>query len=186
MKNILTILILYISFNISAQPVDCTGAIVPNGSENTFNHNTPTIGNMYYAFGTITASNYTQNTTTNYISNTKVSLSNGFTAITSGTDTFSALVGTCIEGTLHDPIFETNLNSSFTVFPNPSKDYITLGWEGNLVSKISIASVEGKIIFISDNLLGKNEINLNIEQFPTGIYTVLIENKGIGRKIIKL
>lgn len=189
MKKIFSILLCSISFIVSAQNImDCNDAVIPIETETTFNHTAPTTAIKYFAPAGITASNYTQNTTTNYFSSTKISLNNGFKAKTSGSIKFSATIGSCSNITSKQSISEDTFSSS-TIYPNPSKDFITLAWNGIIVSKITITSIEGKIIYASRTLESQKEISINVEQYPSGIYNVIIENKdqkSISKKFIKL
>jgi hypothetical protein len=71
------------------------------------------------------------------------------------------------------------------VSPNPSSDFINVEAKG--IKNISLFDSFGKVIFQINNPITKDEMTLNIKEFPSGNYIlrVLSENGIQTRKIIK-
>lgn len=77
---------------------------------------------------------------------------------------------------------ENNLESIFSIYPNPSNGNFTIETENNLNSSIEILDLNGKIIFTTTISSNQQEIELNVEN---GIYIFVLQNsKGISRKKI--
>jgi hypothetical protein len=71
-------------------------------------------------------------------------------------------------------ISETKINSSFSVYPNPSSHYVTIKSEeaGINPQKISITDVLGNIVICSET--NKTETELNIAGLKKGIYFIRV------------
>ena len=72
---------------------------------------------------------------------------------------------------------------NFRIFPNPTKDYLTIYLENNIESYLEILDITGKVIY-KDNFLKEGRISTS--GFKKGIYFVKVENNDnvIIRKII--
>ncbi len=79
---------------------------------------------------------------------------------------------------------ETTAVAGINIYPNPVNTYFKVEMEG--VKQVEVASVAGISIEAPYSIRG-NEINVNVEHLPSGIYTVsLITNKGmVSAKFIK-
>jgi len=72
------------------------------------------------------------------------------------------------------------------ISPNPTSDFINVGAKG--IKNISFFDSFGKVLFQIDNPITKDEMTLNIKEFPSGNYIIRIcsENGIQTRKIIKI
>jgi ELWxxDGT repeat protein len=77
-------------------------------------------------------------------------------------------------------------DASFSLFPNPFKDYLMLSFDENLYTEfqVEILNLEGKIVFQSA-VINNQEINLS--SIPSGSYIVNLKNgdKVLSKKVIK-
>ena len=98
-------------------------------------------------------------------------------AVSLAMDTFA------ISSVLSTDEFKKN---DFKVFPNPTQDLITISNSYNLIEKISITDVNGRVI---RNINGNNNIDMeiNISDLSAGMYLMTInsDNGSITKKIIK-
>ena len=73
--------------------------------------------------------------------------------------------------------------STFSIFPNPSNDKVSIQLNNNEIANLKIVDVLGNIIY-------KEEINstsdINVSEFKNGIYFVTIETNGIQSQMEKL
>ena len=70
------------------------------------------------------------------------------------------------------------------VYPNPAKDFaaIAINLQRSSAVDISIVDVSGKLVYSNKTAAveaGKNEIKVNTSEFPTGVYTIIV-NTGNG------
>ena len=74
---------------------------------------------------------------------------------------------------------------SFSVYPNPSKDIISIKLENSDLSKVSIIDLNGKLLV--SHICSVNEFSININELNPSIYLVRIEQgeKIMIRKFIK-
>ena len=83
---------------------------------------------------------------------------------------------------------ELDFASSFSVYPNPSKDNLTIEFskQNNLQSSVSIVNLLGEKLY-QEKFLNQSKLTIDIRDYPVGIYFVQIENeKGrITKKFIK-
>jgi hypothetical protein len=74
------------------------------------------------------------------------------------------------------------------VFPNPSSTGIfNLSMEKpvNNETKITVCTIEGKIIIEKELLMGDKNYSVDLQQFPEGIYFLTVSDE-TGKKVIKL
>jgi hypothetical protein len=76
-----------------------------------------------------------------------------------------------------------NKNSALTVYPNPAISTITLSCDQQLSKNnfIVIYDFLGKEVFSGQNIIG-NSFEINISDFSTGVYTVIVQNS--SRQVI--
>jgi hypothetical protein len=75
----------------------------------------------------------------------------------------------------------------FIISPNPSSNFIDLSMKSNVFSKISIGTVEGKMV-LDLSIEPANFYNLDISRFASGIYIVNVicnDGKHYSQKLIK-
>lgn len=84
-------------------------------------------------------------------------------------------------------ISENIMKSSFIIYPNPSKDFITIesGTTNNDLKKIAVIDMYGKLI--SNFETTNNIYSIDIHMLPTGIYLIYINSTDANQvfKIIK-
>ena len=78
---------------------------------------------------------------------------------------------------------ETPSNSSFSVYPNPSYDYLTIASSEQRIDQIAIYNLNGALVnsFEPDH----TQYELDVSQLPAGVYVIQI-NKTIFEKVIIL
>ena len=79
-----------------------------------------------------------------------------------------------------------NSDDQFSIYPNPSNEYINLSSSLNGWYTMEISSANGQLVQKKD--LSANEYEINLSAFPTGVYyiTVRTEKLVLLQKIIKL
>jgi len=68
--------------------------------------------------------------------------------------------------------------SHFKIYPNPASDKFYISSENTTLANVEIADAYGKVIFDADKrFLKEEEIEIDLSNFPTGIYFVKIKGK---------
>lgn len=82
-------------------------------------------------------------------------------------------------------IFEVNLQNKFSIYPNPTNDFLNIVSLDNKNFSLNIYNTLGEKIFSSPNNIYNLQLNLN--DYPTGIYFIQIQtgNSILTKKIIK-
>jgi hypothetical protein len=70
------------------------------------------------------------------------------------------------------------------LFPNPTKDIITLNSTGNKILSLSLMDINGKV-WLAENGDGKDELTLDLSPFPAGMYFLRL-TKGSGIQYYKI
>lgn len=74
-----------------------------------------------------------------------------------------------------------------SIYPNPSKDFVTINWSKKTISMVSLVSLDGKILKRQsiDNIT--NEIKIDLSGLSDGIYQLLITENNDSKlyKIVK-
>ena len=75
--------------------------------------------------------------------------------------------------------------TNYSVSPNPANEIITVSTEKEVNGKIWISNLKGQE-FLNQNISG-NMVELDINELPSGVYFVNIENEGVvsSKKIVK-
>ncbi|GGA67188.1 hypothetical protein GCM10008015_04900 [Flavobacterium palustre] len=74
-------------------------------------------------------------------------------------------------------------------YPNPVKEELYLQWElieGNTVSSIQLYDLNGRVLGTFSNLDKKNNQNIAFQNYPTGMYAVILFYKNGEQKSIKI
>jgi len=61
----------------------------------------------------------------------------------------------------------------FLVFPNPSTDFLTIKIPDafyKTLLEINMSTISGKTVFVQRNVLGVNQLEIELSQYPDGIY----------------
>lgn len=78
-------------------------------------------------------------------------------------------------------INELDKDFGFSLSPNPTKDFVFIKTNSNKEFKLKILDVAGKIIFVKEDCIGSEKIDLT--QFPVGVYSLSISNSVSSKKI---
>ncbi|WP_426483549.1 T9SS type A sorting domain-containing protein [Flavobacterium sp. 2] len=74
-------------------------------------------------------------------------------------------------------------------YPNPVKEELYLQWQlagDNYVTSISVYSVTGQMLRTFQSNSSSNNLNIPFQQYPAGVYLVLLSYKDGGEKSIKI
>lgn len=89
--------------------------------------------------------------------------------------------------TTSTPLPDSNIN--FSVYPNPAKDYVTLGFTPQMEAlNLYIANLDGKILEQHDIIPGQKNIPLALDQLPDGVYLIYAlttKTRGVQKLVIK-
>jgi hypothetical protein len=90
-----------------------------------------------------------------------------------------------IRGQVISSVYLQDVAGDILIYPNPSRDYITIVLPYYAENNVTIMDAQGKITYTSMSNL--KEISLDLETFETGIYLISIENEfgRFSKKIIK-
>ncbi|WP_310556105.1 PKD domain-containing protein [Flavobacterium sp.] len=78
-------------------------------------------------------------------------------------------------------------SSIINIYPNPTRDYVTIGSPTSILKSIIITSLEGKIIF-TNNFVNNNQIDIDVKSYGNGLYIVsILTQDGIitNQKLLK-
>ncbi|MDR1585438.1 MAG: DUF5040 domain-containing protein [Prevotellaceae bacterium] len=80
---------------------------------------------------------------------------------------------------------EKNKHSAVSFYPNPFSKSFSVNNKTSSINKLSIVSIDGRIIYEKEN--PGNELTINTEKFSKGAYLLLLDNNGSleNHKIIK-
>lgn len=78
-----------------------------------------------------------------------------------------------------DPVSvdEIENNISSTIYPNPTKDRLTIEVKGGNLEKIRIVDMQGKVVYETQNPVQAKEVHLDISHLTSGMYYVILENE---------
>ena len=95
------------------------------------------------------------------------------TKIGGNTDGFVARWGSnCITGFEEN---ESSVDNQLRIYPNPADQYIRIGWSGNSTTrKIGFLNLLGQEIYAEDVKKGVRFAEINLTDFPSGMYVVRI------------
>ncbi len=74
-------------------------------------------------------------------------------------------------------------------YPNPIKEQLYLQWQlaqDNYVTSVRVYSITGQVLQTYQANSSLNNLNIPFQQYPTGIYLVLLSYKDGGEKSIKI
>jgi len=82
-------------------------------------------------------------------------------------------------------IVDNTLDSNITIFPNPTKDIVTIDFAVTTVYNIKVHSILGELVFEKDNIMD-NKYSFQLNQ-PAGLYIIslITENEQLQLKLIK-
>ena len=79
---------------------------------------------------------------------------------------------------------EDQLISTFTMSPNPAKDFVTLRSSNTLINSIVIHNLLGQEVLATDRF-DQQEVNLNISSLNSGVYLLTINNTQSQKLVIE-
>ncbi|MEO1436983.1 MAG: T9SS type A sorting domain-containing protein, partial [Bacteroidota bacterium] len=93
------------------------------------------------------------------------------------TDSLGCIEPGChLSTSIENPI-EVFQENSIHIFPNPASTQIQIQWEKPVEGNLHIFDVTGKRLFSERIVSHENEIAINTQNFPNGLYAVLFESK---------
>ena len=78
---------------------------------------------------------------------------------------------------------EQNDNKDFTIFPNPSKGTLNIGFSDNSRKEVRITSMLGKDVFMATT--NQNQLKLNLSDLSAGIYFIQVNYPGSDVQMTK-
>lgn len=93
-----------------------------------------------------------------------------------------------------EAVVENDLEKFFpedviSYYPNPVKEQLYLQWQlaqDNYVISVHVYSITGQVLQTYQTNSSLNNLNIPFQQYPTGIYLVLLSYKDGGEKSIKI
>lgn len=93
-----------------------------------------------------------------------------------------------------EAVVENDLEKFFpedviSYYPNPVKEQLYLQWQlaqDNYVTSVHVYSITGQVLRTYEANSSLNNLNIPFQQYPTGIYLVLLSYKDGGEKSIKI
>jgi hypothetical protein len=94
-----------------------------------------------------------------------------------------------IEAVTEDDMLQFSEEDVISYYPNPVKEELYLQWQlinDNYVTEIHLYSVTGQILRTYQQSLQNNSLTIPFQNYPSGIYLVLLSYKDGGEKSIKI
>lgn len=94
-----------------------------------------------------------------------------------------------IEAITQDDLLQFSEEDFISYYPNPVREELYLQWQlinDNYVTSINLYSVTGQILRTYQQNLRDNNITIPFQNYPSGIYIVLMSYKEGGEKSIKI
>lgn len=81
-----------------------------------------------------------------------------------------------------------NPEDHFSYYPNPVKEELYLNWElkDNTIATIQLYTLNGVLIKLFDNLEHSNNQNISFQEYPTGVYELILHYSKGQEKSIKI
>lgn len=94
-----------------------------------------------------------------------------------------------IESLTDEDLLKFSEEDVISYYPNPVKEELYLQWQltqDNYVTSISIYSITGQVLRTFQVNWDTNNLNIPFQQYPSGIYIVMLSFKDGGEKSIKI
>ena len=94
-----------------------------------------------------------------------------------------------IEAITQDDLVQFSEKDVISYYPNPVKEELYLQWQltkENYVTSINLYSVTGQVLRTYQQNLQENNLTIPFQNYPSGIYIVLMSYKDGGEKSIKI
>jgi Secretion system C-terminal sorting domain len=81
-----------------------------------------------------------------------------------------------------------NPEDNFSYYPNPVKEELYLNWElkDNTIATIQLYTLNGVLLKSFDNLQHSNSQNISFQEYPTGIYGLVLHYTKGEEKSVKI
>lgn len=170
----------------ACSPTSCPGNLVFNSTELASNA-------TYQAANTITTNtNYLVNagSTITLVAGNSITFSPSSEVKANSSSDFTARIGPCTQTSAR--VSEEEIESfleeeKITLFPNPTKESITISAKVNNLKKLTVYAIDGKMVFNHD-IEEANSFQLDVSNYQNGIYIAIIETDDgtiFKEKIIK-
>ncbi|MFL5729250.1 MAG: T9SS type A sorting domain-containing protein, partial [Cytophagaceae bacterium] len=91
-------------------------------------------------------------------------------------------------GTVSTPaaLNKTVINNSLTVYPSPAKESLTVSFDANETTDVTLSDIVGNKMLSASANAGSNKITMNTSNLSSGIYilNVSTENGKVARKVV--
>ena len=94
-----------------------------------------------------------------------------------------------IEAITQDDLLQFSEKDFISYYPNPVKEELYLQWQlsnDNYITSVQLYSVTGQVLRSYQQSLQGNNLTIPFQQYPSGIYIVLMSYKDGGEKSIKI
>ncbi|OXB06442.1 T9SS type A sorting domain-containing protein [Flavobacterium pectinovorum] len=94
-----------------------------------------------------------------------------------------------IEAITQDDLFQFSEKDFISYYPNPVKEELYLQWQlinENYITSVQLYSVTGQVLRTYQRNKQENNLTIPFQQYPSGIYIVLMSYKDGGEKSIKI
>lgn len=94
-----------------------------------------------------------------------------------------------IEALTDDDLLKFSPEDVISYYPNPVKEELYLQWQltdDNYVSRVHIYSITGQVLNTYQGNERINNLNIPFQNYPSGVYLVLLSYKDGGEKSIKI
>lgn len=82
---------------------------------------------------------------------------------------------------MYTAVKELNKEFIFSVFPNPTKDFVFIKTNSTNEFSVKVSDVSGKVIYQKGNCFGFEKIDLS--EFSSGVYLLAISSNNISTKV---
>lgn len=88
------------------------------------------------------------------------------------------------QGIISLPEFNLNEQGALNLFPNPASDQINIIFKSGNIEEVELLELSGKSLAVFTNTITSNTMNLDLSDYPTGLYLLKINGKQHA-KIVK-
>lgn len=83
------------------------------------------------------------------------------------------------------PIFETNILSEITVFPNPASDYVVLEGLDPATVDVNLFDIGGREVKLNSSYINEGKLQFNVNHLSNGMYVIQLQSQLDGSVLKK-
>jgi hypothetical protein len=90
---------------------------------------------------------------------------------------------------VEEDLIKFNTEDKISFYPNPVKENLYIKWDlinNNLVSKIEVFSINGKLVKTYSNLENERSESISFQEYPQGTYLVILNYSNNEKKSITI